>query len=99
MSRRVGGRRRRLRVSLSLPVSLASAAPEDALGGAEFREVDRGEVDEDGLGSLLRSIHGFSGGRRGIVYCATASRERSHFLGAQTPTRTRQVATRRLACS
>lgn len=47
--------------------------------------------------ALVRSIHGFSGGTRGTVYWATAERDMSHLFGAQTPTRTRQAATRRLA--
>ena len=43
------------------------------------------------------SIHGFSGGVRGVVYWLNADMDKSHFFGAQTPTSTRQAAMRRFA--
>ena len=39
-----------------------------------------------------RSIHGLSGGVSGTVYCLSAVGDISHFLGIQTPTKTRQAA-------
>lgn len=48
--------------------------------------------DEDCL-LFGRSIHGFSGGVSGTVYCFKAVPDKSHFLGVQTPTSTRQAAT------
>ena len=109
MSRREGGRRRLLGPELVPPLVFGPAAvdefAEDAGGsaGAPARE-DGGRVEEgDGVTgrdftlALERSIQGFSGGILGTVYWATAVSDRSHRFGAQTPTRTRQAATRRLA--
>lgn len=99
MSRREGGRRR-----------LPEGDGEGGAGDVEFEEEEgsgdeAGSAVEDAEGvtgrdfalAFERSIHGFSGGIRGTVYCAIALRDMSHRLGAQTPTRTRQAATRRLA--
>ena len=69
---------------------------------SEESEGEEAEADMEGVTgrdfalAFERSIHGFSGGIRGTVYCATAGRDKSHRFGAQTPTRTRQAATTRL---
>lgn len=96
MSRREGGRRR-----------FSEGEGEGGVGEDEFEgegeEPDSVVEDAEGVTgrdfdlTFERSIHGFSGGIRGTVYCAIALRDMSHRLGAQTPTRTRQAATRRLA--
>lgn len=49
--------------------------------------------------SFERSIHSFSAGTAGIVYCESAFSERSHFFGIHTPTSTRHAATRRFTLS
>ncbi len=71
-------------------------------GDAVKSDEAEGESDADGVSgrdfslAFERSTHGFSGGILGTVYCATAGKDISHRFGAQTPTRTRQAATRRL---
>jgi hypothetical protein len=52
------------------------------------------------LGGVLGfglSIHGFSFGFSGVVYCERAAIESSHRFGVQTPKSTRQAATKRFA--
>lgn len=59
--------------------------------------------DEDGAAGvgavegIGRSIHGFSLGMSGVVYCESAATGNSQRLGAQMPTRTRHAAMIRLA--
>ena len=72
---------------------VAGAEGEDARDVAEVEGVAGRDLDL----LLERSTHGFSGGTRGTVYCATAGRDKSHRFGAHTPTSTRQAATRRFA--
>lgn len=70
----------------------------EGAGGAGAAGTGVGVAARDGLDlTLARSIQGFSGGTRGTVYWATAETDMSHCFGTQTPTRTRQAATRRLA--
>ena len=95
MRRREGGRR-------CLPLGVDGVGEGDAESDVDADAVGEGSDADGVIGrdfdlAFERSIHGFSGGIQGTVYCATAERERSHFLGTQTPTRTRQAATRRLA--
>lgn len=103
MSRREGGRRR-LPAGGDGAVTVAEVELEGVgEGEGEGEAGARDEEDAEGVAgrdlalALERSTHGFSGGIRGTVYCATAGRERSQRLGAHTPTRTRQAATRRFA--
>ena len=70
--------------SISLPLERAEAT-------------DRGvDIPEFWEGVFGLSIHGFSLGVAGVVYCERAVRERSQRFGTHTPTRTRQAATSRL---
>ena len=94
MTRRVGGRR-------LLPADRAGedGLPDASEGAGEIAlELSGpGVTGRDFAFAFERSTHGFSGGTRGTVYWATAERDRSHRLGAHTPTSTRQAATSRLA--
>ena len=67
---------------------------EGLLSGVEFSapEDDGPGVDDLDL-TRERSIHWFSGGSWGVVYCDRAVRLRSHLFGAHTPMRTRHAAT------
>ena len=84
-------------------VGVGERESDEEEGCAPVAETDGLEDEGEGVSgrdlalALVRSIHGFSGGILGTVYWATAERERSQRLGAQTPTRTRHAATSRLA--
>ena len=92
MRRRVGGLR------LRLP---GVEGDEGVEGFGEVILLASSDVDcvtdvregEDPIGrAFALSIHGFSGGVSGTVYCFRAARDKSHFFGPHTPTSTRQAA-------
>ncbi len=98
MRRRVGGLRFFFDVLVGSDVEEAG----EEVGGEGLAEVLAGGVEdelfalkgrcaEEDCRLLGRSIHGFSGGVSGTVYCFRAATDISHFLGVQTPTRTRQA--------
>lgn len=92
ISLREGGRRRLRDDDAGTEVDwgvLEDADEEPLTGsGSALPEMRRGLT-------LERSIHSFSAGRAGVVYCERALNERSHFFGIHTPTRMRHAATRR----
>lgn len=88
MTRREGGRFF-LRDLVGLPFGDEFSGPEDDVGaGVDDLDLDR---------TRERSIHWFSGGNCGVVYCERAFKLRSHFFGAHTPMRARHAATNRFA--
>ena len=95
MSRREGGRRRFSEGEGGVGEDEVVEEPAGE-GVARSAEEVEGVTGRDFALAFERSIHGFSGGIRGTVYCARALRDMSHRLGTQTPTRTRQAATSRL---
>ena len=94
-----------MRLDFLSPESLGAATDGFDIGEVEGasgvvlseRDGERGPGVEDRDLTRDLSIHGFAGGNWGVVYCERAEMERSNRSGSQTPTRTRQAATRRFA--